>query len=201
MKETIGLVVGLLVILSAIPYGIRVYQRKITANVVSWSVWSVIGLALLLTYSSSGATKNIWPAVFSFTNPCLITALALWRGKRHWPNRLEIVCLVTGISAIALWWFVKDTKELALYALCLAIVADMVAAIPTIIFLWHSPWEDRPFAWGMFGLAYGLAMFSIEEHTFANYVLPVWMLAASGSIAFLLSKYRVQNNIPLREWW
>lgn len=200
MKETIGLIAGLLVILSAIPYSIRVYQRKITPNLVSWGIWSVLGLAILLTYRSSGATKNIWPAVFSFTNPCIITLLAFWRGERKPPNKLETFCLFTGVLAIITWWFVQDSRSLALYALCLAIVADMVAAIPTVVFLWQTPEADRPFAWGMFAFAYTLAIFSIEDHTVANYILPIWMILASGSITVLLVKYRTRNKLPLGEW-
>ena len=71
--QTIGLLSGSLVIISIIPYAIRVHQGKIRPVLTSWSLWSLIGLALLLTYRSAGAEDNIWPAVFGFTNPTLIT--------------------------------------------------------------------------------------------------------------------------------
>ena len=135
MKEEIGLISGLLVMASIIPYAIRTYQKKIHPNLVSWSIWAVLGLALLLTYRSSGATTNVWPAVFGFTNPLLITILTFWRGEKKKPNELEIVCLVVGVLAIVLWWFVRDSKYLSQYALYVAIAADFCAVIPTIAFV------------------------------------------------------------------
>ena len=112
--EIIGLISGLLVIISAIPYVIRIYQGKIQPNLTSWSLWSFIGLALLLTYKSSGAQANIWPAVFGFISPVLITALVL-RQHGGWakPNKIEIACIVFSLLSLGLWLKVHESKELS----------------------------------------------------------------------------------------
>jgi hypothetical protein len=101
--QTIGLLSGGLVVLSIIPYSIRVYEGKIRPVPTSWSLWSLIGLALLLTYKSSGAGDNIWPAVFGFTNPTLITILAI-RQHERWkkPKRYEWACLAFGIVSLVM---------------------------------------------------------------------------------------------------
>ena len=67
--EEIGLLSGGLVFASILPYGYRTYQGKIRPVPTSWSLWALIGLALLLTYKSSGAVSNAWPALFGFINP------------------------------------------------------------------------------------------------------------------------------------
>lgn len=199
--ETIGLISGLLVIVSIIPYAIRTWQGKIHPNLTSWSLWALIGLALLLTYKSSGAGSNVWPAVFGFTNPFLITLLVL---KKHgrWTkmNRVEIVCLILGLISLGIWVVVHDRQELAQYALYLAIAADICAAIPTIVFVWTQPDGDRPFAWCFFAVGYGLVIFAITEHTFANYVLPLYMFFGSLSVALPLALYRWKKRLPLSEW-
>ncbi len=200
MKETIGLISGILVAVSVIPYAIRTYQRKIRPNAASWSIWTLLGLAILLTYKSSGATTNIWPAVFGFINPLLITILVLWRGEKHKPTPLEVYCAITGIGSIILWWFVQGNKELSVYALCLALIADTIAAIPTIIFVWKTPEGDRPFAWGMFVIAYGIVFFAIKEHTFSNYILPIYMVVTCSLITFPLIRHRIKNKSPAFDW-
>jgi hypothetical protein len=198
--EMIGRIAGLIVMASVIPYAIRVFQRKIRPNLVTWSTWSIIGLALLLTYHSSGATSNIWPAVFGFSNPTIITIFALWRGTRTKPARWELVCGAIGIASIVWWGFIRDEVSQAQFALYLAIVADASAAIPTIGFVWRNPHEDRPFAWGVFGVDYGLAIFAITDHTFANYALPVYMFIGGSMIAGILAAHRVRNRLPVTEW-
>ncbi len=199
--ETIGLISGVLVVISVIPYSIRTFQGKIHPNLTSWSLWTLLGFVLLLTYKSSGAEANVWPAVFGFTNPFLITILVVWR-RGNWGklNRIEIVCLVFGLLSLVLWCIVHEHKELAQYALYLAIVADACAAIPTIVFVWTQPNGDRPFAWAFFAVGYGLVIFAITEQTFANYVLPLYMFLGSLSITFPLARYRWRQKAPLSEW-
>jgi len=200
--EFFGLLSGGLVVASIIPYSLRVYQGKIHPNLTSWSLWSLIGLALLLTYKSSGAEANIWPAVFGFFNPMLVTFLivARQRGRLKKPNKVEVACLAIGLISLGMWALVHESKELSQYALYLAIAADACAAIPTVVFLSKQPDEDRPFAWSLFAIAYGLAIFAITEPTFANYILPIYMFLMALTIAFPMVSYRWKRNIPLREW-
>lgn len=186
---------------SAIPYSIRTYQRKVRPNLTSWSLWTLIGLALLLTYKSSGADANVWPAVFGFTNPLLIAFLVF---KRHggWtrPNKFEVVCIVLCLLALSLWFPVRDDEEMAQWALYLAIIADMFAGFPTMVFVWKHPDGDRPLAWAFFAVGYGLGIFAITEHTFANYILPIWMFVGAMVITIPLALYRWRRKIPLSEW-
>jgi hypothetical protein len=199
--ETIGLISGILVVISGIPYSIRTYQGKIQPNLTSWSLWTLIGLSILLTYKSSGAGANVWPAIFGFTNPFIVTILILKR-RCEWikPDKFEILCLVFGLLSLGLWFLFRDSRELSQYTLYLAIIADSCAAVPTMIFVWLRPDGDRPFAWLLFSIGYGLAIFAISEHTFANYILPVYMFLGAWIIALPLALYRWKQKIPLSEW-
>lgn len=200
-KELVGLVSGILVAGSSAPYILRVWQGKTSPNLVSWALWSMIGLSLLLTYRSSGAEANVWPAVFSFINPTVIaTLLILRKVEKKFPNRTEWLCASISTSSLVGWWYLRVDLELVQYALYLAIVADVFAAWPTISLVWRDPTSDRPFAWSMFAFAYGLAMFSIPENTVANWALPVWMVSAATFISVPLISYRVKNKIPITEW-
>lgn len=202
MLELIGLVSGILVIVSIIPYALRTYQGKIHPNLTSFALWSLIGLAILLTYKSSGAKANVWPAVFSFTNPILITFLVIrQRGRLTRFGTLEIICLVIGLISLGLWVIARGNVELSRYALYFAISADACAGIPTAAFVWKHPDRDRPFAWVLFAIGYALAFFSIAERTFANYILPAYMCSGSLCIAAPLILYRWKKKIPLSEWF
>ncbi|MEX0649404.1 MAG: hypothetical protein WD200_00190 [Candidatus Andersenbacteria bacterium] len=199
--KTIGMVSGLLVIASVIPYSIRVWQNKIHPNPTSWSLWTLIGLSLLLTYKSSGATDSVWPSVFGFTNPLLITLILTTRRER-WRrfDRVEKACLALGLISLGAWLLVHDNDDLTQYALYLAIVADGCAVLPTIKFVWNEPEKERPLAWCCFGTGYGLAVFAITDHTFSNYVLPIYMFCGAWCVAIPLIVYRLRSKSPLSEW-
>jgi len=199
--ELIGIISGILVAVSIIPYSIRTWQRKIRPNVTSWSLWAIIGLALLLTYKSSGAKDNVWVSVFGFTNPLIITLIALKRQyERTRLSKIDKFCLVFGLIALVMWFFMRGSKELVQYALYVALIADAFASIPTIVFLWESPDQDRPFAWSLFVLASGLNIFAISDFTFANLILPIYMVITSLLITIPLYVYRLRKRTPIEEW-
>ncbi len=199
--QTIGMISGGLVFINVIPYAIRVYQHKIHPIITSWALWSLIGLALMLTYKSSGAGANLWPALFGFSNPTIVVILAI-RQREQWEklDRWQWACLAFGIVSLIAWWFVRQRQELSQYALYLAIVADLCAAIPTLVFFKRSPMEDRPFAWFCYGIGYFLAIFAITDRTFANYILPLYMAVGAIIAALLLAIPRIKQKVPLKEW-
>lgn len=204
-QQTIGLISMALVGIGVIPYAIRVWQRKTTPVLTSWILWTLIGFSLLLTYKSSGADTNVWPAVTGFTNPLIISIL-IWyrREEKKEPDpserRTERICIKLCVLALIGWWFLKESRQLVQYALYLSIFADICAAWPTAKTLWREPESDRPFCWASFGLAYGLVFFAIPERTVANYALPVWMVTGSTIITVPMVWYRIKKRIPLKEW-
>lgn len=199
--HTIGEWSGGLVFLSIIPYAIRTYQGKVRPVPTSWSLWSLIGLAILVTYRSSGAEDNAWPAVFGFINPALITILSVWKhGRWKRPNVAERLCLVFGLASLAMWLLLRQQRDLAQVALYVAIAADLCAAIPTILFVWSDPGADRPLAWVLFAIGYFVAVFAIPANTLANWILPLYMTAIALAVAFPLVSFRLRQRVPLRQW-
>lgn len=196
---TVGQISGIVVLLSIIPYAIRVYQRKIIANLVSWSIWSMVALALVANYDMSGAKDNLWTLIWGTANPFIITIIALWRGGTRKLGVFDIWCLVFGIISMIVWYYF-NTKEAATLGLVMGIVADAFAMVPTIRGVYLAPKDDRPMMWGMFSLGYLVSLFSITEHTFSNYVLPLYMSIGSGIVFVILTRYRLEHKIPLREW-
>jgi hypothetical protein len=199
--QSIGAWSGALVFLSIVPYAVRTYEGKIQPVPTTWSLWSFIGLAVLLTYRSSGAEANAWPAVFGFVNPILITILSVWRqSKWKRPTRAEQFCLWFGAGSLVMWIFMRQNPALAQYALYVAIAADVCAAIPTIIFVWKEPDRDRPLAWVIFAIGYLLAVFAIQQNTLANWIVPLYMSFVALLVAFPLALHRVRRRVPLKHW-
>ena len=183
------------------PYVYGLLKGRNSPEITSWSLWSVIGFSLLLTYKSSGAESNVWPAVFGFTNPIIITVIAVAkRGERRKLSRLDWVCVVLCAVALGMWLMVRADKQMSQYALYLSMFADACAAIPTIALVWKNPMVDRPFAWGMFGIGYSVGLFAVSEWTLSNAILPIYMLVGSWSIMTPLVLIRLKNRVPLKEW-
>ena len=201
MEELFGRISGFLVFISVLPYAWRIYQRKTTPNLMTWVIWSFLGLALLLTYKSQGAGENIWPAIFGFTNPVIVTICILWRADFSKKiSFIDIACFVIAGISFTIWLFVKENKIYSAYANYVAIFADFCAVIPSLLYYWKSPQNDRPLAWVLFGIGYGIGILAIKDGKVSDYVLPIYMSVMTIIIAVPLILYRIRMSSPLKEW-
>ncbi|MDP2630249.1 MAG: hypothetical protein Q8P56_02465 [Candidatus Uhrbacteria bacterium] len=189
-----GIFSGVLVACSGIWYVARVFRAEVHPHITSWMVWTLIAVALLLSYGSAGAKEgdNIWAAVFGLVNPLVITVVALWKGSWNKPDRIDWVCVTLALLSLTLWWFVQGDKALALYALLLALLADGFTTGPMIRAARKNPMIDRPGPWALFGIASGVNILAITEHTTANYVHPIYMLIGSLAVACFLWRGNVR---------
>ena len=141
------------------------------------------------------------PRNLCFINPLVVTVLSIMkRGTLGRLTRVEWGCVMVCTVALALYFYASGEKQLVTYALYISLVADSVAAIPTLIQNTKRPEDDRPFAWGMFAVAYGLGAFASPDFSVANMILPVYMFLTGGYIAIVLLMYRIKHNIPRTEW-
>ena len=191
-----------LVVISAVPYTIRAWQRKIEPNPISWGLWTVIGFALLVTYISAGATESAWVYVFGFTNPLIISVIVFVRSRKREPLGLhDYIALVMGLAALALWLFVRSDESMSGWALVLAIAADACAVLPTLAYLRRDPMCDRPFAWSLFALGNFVNLFAIRDGDITEYILPIYMVIGGLLITAPMILYRLKHRVPLKHWY
>lgn len=205
-KEIIGAISGAVVFFSAIPYAWRTYQKKIQPQITTWFLWTLVGLAIFLTCKDSGIKENIWPTLFGFTNPFVITVLAYLKKDKvenpqstrlHWLDKL---CVSIVTTVLISWFLLRDNSELMQFTLYGAIIASAISAIPTIMSIRKDPNSDRPFAWALLGLGYLLAIFAVKEPLLKNFAVPIYMVTVATWFVLTLTLYRVKNRIRIKEW-
>jgi hypothetical protein len=198
--DMIGYIASLLVVASIIPYATRVVQRKIAPNLVTWALWSLTSYTLLIIYIGIGDVENVWPFVFGFTNPLLITILALYFGSRKLPELEEIKYIIVSVILIAWLHLMHKEGSHIEYILYVAIAANIFAAVPTIKFVIKNPTMDKPLSWTLFGIGHGLALFAINDHSIMSCIFSVYLLLMASIITAILLNHRIQYRIPIREW-
>jgi hypothetical protein len=161
----------------------------------------LLGLTFLLTYRSSGANTNIWPAVAGFVNPVIVTFLAWKRnGVRGKFGTYDWISLALCLVSLEIWIFLQMHNEHLQYALYVAILADAAAMLPTVMSYYRDPSKDRPGAWIIFALGWSVGLLAITDHTFANYALPGYIILAHTVVCIPLIKYRLSNSTLKNEW-
>ncbi|MDF1875546.1 hypothetical protein JHD48_07350 [Sulfurimonas sp. SAG-AH-194-I05] len=194
----LGLVAQFIFAIAILPYIISIFRGTVKPNQISWFIWSIIGFAFwLITPPTADEVTKMMTVIF-MVNPSIVFVLTLFKGKSTKPDYLEKFSLSVGILAIFIWYYFKDDS--GLLPISLAIFADFCALLPTLRFVFKTPAEEKPLAWIFFFLGSLLAVLAIEEQSFENVILPLYIAIGSFFAAYPLVLYRIKMKIPLKEW-
>ncbi len=200
-KQLIGIIAGILIFGSNIPYATRIIQGKIKPKFSTWLVWTVIGLSIMLTYQPVSSQWSFWAVMFDFVDPLLIIFAMLYKNTNVFKfNTFEIYCMIASFILIAIWAIAKNIQLFAEITLYIAIATDLCAAIPQLQQVIRKPEDDRPFAWGIYACGHGLAFFATTHPTTADCVLLIYMFCMYTTITIPLVVHRIREKISWKKW-
>ncbi len=194
----LGLLAQFILAISILPYSISIFRGTVKPNRISWFIWSVIGLAFWLVTPPTADEVTKMLTVIFMVNPAIVFTLTLFKGEYIRPDKLEIFSLIVGLSAIAVWYVLRESS--GILPISIAIAADFFALLPTMRFVFSTPDEERPLAWICFFLGSLVALFGIEDYGLESVLLPAYMTIGASFVVFPLVQYRIRTKIPLREW-
>lgn len=195
-----GSLSGFFIIVSMFPYAYGIYRGTIIANRVSWSIWAFIGSVFFLS-TLTNPNDDFISVLYAFVlmfNPVVIVLLSIFKGRTLPILIYEKAAIVIAALAMASWISIKDNSSLL--PLLLAILADASALIPTLLFVYKNPADDRPLMWSLFFLGTLFSILGLQEYSAETLLLPGYMLLGVSSVLFPLVRFRFLNAVPLKEW-
>ncbi len=174
-----GIAAGILAMAAYVPYIYSVLKGRTRPNRASWFIWSVLGIIIFASYWSIGARDTIW---FVMPFGMIITALlSVKYGVGGW-TPFDRLCLIGAGAGLLLWWI----SGIALTALIISIMIDMVGYLPTIRKLWHDQKSEDALAWMMFVAGAALNIFALESWAFELAVVPIYLLVFNSTVLALI---------------
>jgi hypothetical protein len=137
-------------LIGSVNYIIDTIKGKTKPNRVTWLIWAISPIIGTIAAISDGVTWAILPTFMAGFGPLLVFVVSFFNKKSYW--RLgggDYLCGALAILALVLWVVTKDPNV----AILLSILADLFAAIPTLVKSWRHPETES-------GLTYILATFS-----------------------------------------
>jgi hypothetical protein len=184
----IGTVIGAI---GSLAYLIDTVKGKVKPNRVSFLLWSIapfiafaaqlkqgVGLEALMTFSTG--FLPITTFIASFVNK-----------KAEWKvTRFDLVCGFLSIVGLILWLITKVGN----IAIFFSIVADGLAAVPTIVKSYKYP--DTELAWPWIATTFGviLTLLTLKELTFANSGFIIYILMVN-TLIFSLVQFRIGEKL------
>ena len=152
------------------------YQGETKPNLVTWFLWTLAPMIAFAAQIQAGVGAA---AVLTFMVgfcPLVVFLAGLRRGEFR-PSRFDLMCGAASVMALILWQLTGNGN----LAVVLSIVADGLAASPTLIKAYRQPQSESPFLFLLFAVSAGITLLTIDT----------WNLQNSGFSAYIFVLYVV----------
>ncbi len=192
MLHSYFIIVGALIgAMGSVAYLIDTVKGKVKPNRVSFLLWSIapliaffaqikqgVGLEALMTFSSGFLPLTVFIASF-------VNKQAEWK-----LTRFDLLCGILSLVGLVLWMITKVGNV----AIFFSIIADGLAAVPTIVKAYKYP--DTELAWPWIATVFGvvLTLLTLSTFTFANSGFILYILAVD-TLIYVLVQFRLGEKL------
>ena len=187
-------IVGTLIgAVGSVAYLVDTVKGKVKPNRVSFLLWSIapfiafaaqikqgVGLESVMTFSTGFLPITTFAASFVNKN-------AEWK-----VTRFDLLCGFLSLIGLVLWLITKVGNVAILFS----ILADGLAAVPTIVKAYYYP--DTELAWPWIATSFGviLTLLTLNTLTFANSGFIIYILIVD-TLIFSLVQFRMGEKLKL----
>jgi len=186
LNENYMFVAVVISIIGNLSYIAGTLQGKIKPNRVSFFLWSFIALIAFAAEIKEGVGIQSLTTLMVGLGPLSIFIASFVNKKSYWKiTRFDIICGVLSLTGLLLWLITKVGNTAILFAL----IADALAAVPTIVKVYNYPDTERPFPWLTSVIVGLITLLTITDWSFAYYAFPLSILI-TNLLVFALINYR-----------
>lgn len=157
-------------------------------NRVTWFLWTVapfIGTAAALT---DGVRWAILPVFMAGFVPMLVFISSFVNKKAYWKlGVFDYACGASSVLALALWVITQQPVVAVLFA----IIADGLAALPTLAKSWGHPETESPWVYAATLLSSFTSFFAIQIWIFSEYAFPLYLIFINSAVLFTIYRSRL----------
>ncbi|HBQ50824.1 TPA: hypothetical protein DD690_02485 [Candidatus Daviesbacteria bacterium] len=183
LNENFVIVGAILNLIGSLNYLVATIKGGVKPDRVTWLLWSVIPFIAFTAQIKQGVgLQSLMTFMTGFT-PLMIFLASFANKKSFWRlGRLDIICGTLSIAGILLWYITKTGNT----AIIFSIIADCLAAIPTIIKSYHAPETEDYKIYLLGSLAAAITLLTIKTWSFAYFGWPVYILIVTLLLTVLI---------------
>ncbi|MEN9557969.1 MAG: hypothetical protein RL141_338 [Candidatus Parcubacteria bacterium] len=176
----------------AVAYIRDIFRGTSRPNLITWGLWSFA--PLIATGAALSAQADVWATARIFISgfgPLLIFIAGLFISQSYWKlTRFDYACGVLSLIALGAW-LIADSPILAIL---LAAIADLFAALPTIIKAWKHPETETFYTYFVGLFTASIILPAIPVWNIENAAFQIYLLIANMALCFSVLRGRVLKS-------
>ncbi|GEM_PF-3135282 len=154
----------------------------------SWLIWSLLQVVIFTSSRQQGISATTWIALMYMIGSATTAVFTFKYGESRW-KRLDVACGVLGVLSLLLLIVIRAP----LWALILAITADGIAALPTVVGVTKDPASESKLGWTIFLVGAVVNLLAVKAWTFQEAGFTLYLIVVIGYICsqvWLRSTYK-----------
>lgn len=186
------MIIGVLIqSIGGIGYFLDTIRGKIQPNKVSWLLWAIAPLIAFAAEVSQGVGIHSLATFIVGFIPLIIFFATFVNKKATWRlSKFDIICGVLSVAGLAMWAITRAGN----IAIFFAILADGLAAVPTLVKSYKEPLSESSLIYGLGVINAGIALLAISNWNFEHYAFPLYLFVI-GAVLYLLIQFKLGKVI------
>ncbi|HEY8886361.1 MAG TPA: hypothetical protein VIM31_02555 [Candidatus Microsaccharimonas sp.] len=160
-------------------------------NRVTWLLWGLLPMITFVAQRFQGVEGLSWVSFAAGFTPLLVVAASFLNKKAYWKTQpLDYALMGAATMGIILWAITKEPNLAILFAL----LADLLASIPTIIKSLKHPETESWIAYAISTVGFGIALLAIHVFNFENSAFVIYLF----SIQIILTALTIRAPLKKR---
>jgi energy-converting hydrogenase Eha subunit A len=153
-------------------YTIATLKGRTKPNRVSWFMWALAPLIAFAAEINKGVGLQSLMTFMVGFGPLVVFSVSFLNKKSIWKlGKFDFICGGLSLLGLVLWLTTREGDV----AIALSIVADALAALPTLVKSYTTPESENSVAFSASAISAGITLLTIDKWTFANYGFPVYI--------------------------
>lgn len=164
-------------------YLIDTLKGKVKPNKVTWFIWAVAPLVAFVAEIKQGVGIQSLTTFMVGFGPLLIFFASFVNKKSQWKiGRLDIICGILSAGGLVLWYLTRVGN----IAIFFSILADALAAIPTIVKGYHFPKTENYYGFLFAGIGSAITLLTIKTWDFAYFGFPLYIILLNTTLVSVI---------------
>lgn len=181
--------------MGTIGYLIETIRGKIKPNRVSFFMWSIAPIIAFAAQINQGVGIQSLFTLMVGILPLTIFIATFVNKKAEWKlTRFDLICGILSAAGLALWLITKVGN----IAIFFSILADGLAAVPTVVKSFKYSETERAWPWLIAALGGFITVLTIKDWNFANAGFPLYYVIAT-LVIYMLIQLEVGKKLSIKK--
>lgn len=191
INENFIFIGAILSLVGSLNYVINTLKGKTKPNRVTWFLWA---LAPLIAFSAEIQKGVGLPALMTFMvgfGPLMVFIASFVNKQSYWKiTKFDIVCGALSILGLLVWAVLREGN----IAIAMTIVADLLAALPTVVKSYKEPKTESSLLFLFASINATITLLAVKVWDFAHVAFPMYILLIC-SLLFVLIQFEIGPKV------